>query len=500
MGRAYTDKHRVILYQTGKAGRDITDFCSDIEQRDELNALACELSFGTMQNPHDGYVPNLDIRAGDKVRVENNGTEVFSGIIIEVGLDGTVTAYDPGWYLNTSQIVFQCAGLAADEAIRRLCGKAGVAPGSICALPTKMAQVWVGATPADILADILGACTREIGKEYQCRVDAGKLTVQALATTAIKAFHKPADNLSAFDITWALGQVSGSDSIAELRNAVVLAAEDDSAVYIGAQAANAASIQKYGLLQLVETADFGTANAALAAQAKNLLALNDRVAYGRQIDEIWGADEVRSGVVLDFNSPAFGISGRNRVTAVTHRYGKAGHTMSLELSAIDEPRAADASDKVQVWGVPDEAAGSSGGGTGDAGAFLAAARGEVGTTETPPGSNRTKYGKWAGNDGVAWCVIFVCWCAAQSGAPIPTGLAYVGDMTAHFSGKGKYKTVASGYIPQPGDLMIQSDRHIGIVESATRSAVQTIEGNCSNGVRRMTRYYGEISGFCTPFA
>ncbi len=72
-------------------------------------------------------------------------------------------------------------------------------------------------------------------------------------------------------------------------------------------------------------------------------------------------------------------------------------------------------------------------------------------------------------------------------------------MSKYFARRGKYRSVASGYIPKPGDLMIQGTRHIGIVERATRGAVQTIEGNCADAVRRMTRQYSEITGFCTPW-
>ena len=52
----------------------------------------------------------------------------------------------------------------------------------------------------------------------------------------------------------------------------------------------------------------------------------------------------------------------------------------------------------------------------DANKVLAVARGELGNTESPAGSNRTKYGKWFGLDGYAWCMIFVMWCFGQVGA------------------------------------------------------------------------------------
>ncbi len=137
-------------------------------------------------------------------------------------------------------------------------------------------------------------------------------------------------------------------------------------------------------------------------------------------------------------------------------------------------------------------------GSGSAAAFVETARNEIGYKEKT-GNNDNKYSEWAGNPNVSWCAYFVSWCAAHSGAPVPTTYGYVGSFTDHFKSKGLYKSASSGYIPKPGDIMIQTDRHIGIVESADSSAVHTIEGNTSNSVKRMTRSYGEITGFCTPW-
>ena len=38
---------------------------------------------------------------------------------------------------------------------------------------------------------------------------------------------------------------------------------------------------------------------------------------------------------------------------------------------------------------------------------LEIARAELGQTEQPAGSNRTKYGAWFGLDGYPWCMMFV---------------------------------------------------------------------------------------------
>lgn len=502
MAYGYVDAHRLIRYRGGQA-RDITAFAGDLQAVDELGTLSVELSFGVIVAPWDQYVEKDIVQPGDKLRVVNHDLTVFSGQVESVTLDGGVTAYDRGWYLNKSQIILQVTGMPGDEAIRQACAKAGVGVASICSLPTKITQVWLGDTPADILGEILETVAAETGKQYQYFVRDDGLVVQELPTAAIKAYHKPADNLPAFNITWALGQVSGEDSIAELRNAVVIAAEGDGKAYIGAQAKNSASVEQYGFLQYIQTVTSNPGTAQLKQMVQNLLSQLDRVGRTRTISEIWGCDEVRSGVVLNFNSPAFGVTGKHRVTRVTHHYGGAGHTMELEIEALEEPRAAGTTDTVSVYGLPDNigTGGSSGGvttgGDGSAAAFVSTAMSQVGYREGA--GNNNKYGAWFGMNNVAWCVIFVCWCAAQSGAPIPTKYSYVGDMSSYFQSRGLYRTVASGYIPKAGDLMILGDRHIGIVRSATRSAVYTVEGNYSDSVATVTRYYSEISGFCTPW-
>ena len=529
MGANYVDKYTLTRYREGQEAKDITAYAGNLQAVDEMGALSVELTFDMLTAPWDKYVEPGVVQPGDKLRLTNRGTDTFSGVAVTVGLDGHVTAYDRGWYLNKSQIILQVTDMAADEAIRQMCGKAGVSAGNVCSLPAKITQVWLGETPADILTEILETCSAETGKQYLYRVADDRLQVEELPTEPIKAYHKPADNLAAYDITWALGQVSGEDSIEDLYNVAVIAAEANGKAYIGAQASNAESIARYGFLQMVETVSEDPGTAQLGQMVKNMLAQADRVGRTRTISEIWGADEVKSGVVLDFNSPAFGISGKNRVTRVTHYYGGAGHTMALEIAALEEPRAAAAGlvddegqptstavaetvekaseDTVIVNGLPDLSPpessglgvtlGSTGGVSGGAAAFLQVAMSQVGYREGA--GNNNKYGSWAGNNYAAWCVYFVCWCAAQSGAPIPTGYGYVGDMSDYFIARGKYKSVSSGYIPKAGDLMIQGDRHIGIVRSATRSAVYTVEGNYSDSVATVTRYYSEISGFCTPW-
>ena len=229
MGTQYVDDHRFLLYKGG-AVTDITEAVDAPEARDELSALSVEVSFTAVRNNNrDKYMHWYNIEPGDKLRIVNHGVEVFSGVILTVGLDGTVTANDPGWYLTKSQVIFQAANAAAPDAVRRLCAKTGIAAGTIDLPPTRISQVWVGTTPEQILEDILDICSAETGLTYRRRVRGGALQVGPMPTVPIIAYHKPADNLGAFDITLAKGNVTGSDSMADLINSVALAAGGDSA-------------------------------------------------------------------------------------------------------------------------------------------------------------------------------------------------------------------------------------------------------------------------------
>lgn len=113
MGSAYVDDHRFSLYQGGQ-WRDITAWVGSPEARDKLEALSVELTFSVLRNQlYDAGMPWPGVRPGSKLRVDNHGREVFSGVVQTVGLDGSVTANDRGWYLTKSKILLQVSNAAA---------------------------------------------------------------------------------------------------------------------------------------------------------------------------------------------------------------------------------------------------------------------------------------------------------------------------------------------------------------------------------------------------
>lgn len=127
-----------------------------------------------------------------------------------------------------------------------------------------------------------------------------------------------------------------------------------------------------------------------------------------------------------------------------------------------------------------------------------------------------KYKNWYGMD-ENWCAMFVSWCANECGyieAGIMPKTASVAEMQRWYISHELYQTKESGYIPNPGDVIIfkNGTSHVGIVVSydAETKMITTIEGNTGSsetavyhkGSRVKERKYlltnARISGYGTP--
>ena len=149
--------------------------------------------------------------------------------------------------------------------------------------------------------------------------------------------------------------------------------------------------------------------------------------------------------------------------------------------------------------------------------LLNIARAELGTKESPAGSNNVMYntayygrevydGLW--DTEFPWCVVFLWWCFRQAGA---AELFYGGSKTASCRQLMAYHKRQAVTDYQPGDIIFYNfhgkttAEHVGICESAGGSSIVTIEGNTGVGndanggaVMRRTRPLGQIVGAYRP--
>ncbi|MBE6973021.1 MAG: CHAP domain-containing protein [Ruminococcaceae bacterium] len=146
--------------------------------------------------------------------------------------------------------------------------------------------------------------------------------------------------------------------------------------------------------------------------------------------------------------------------------------------------------------------------------LLELARGELGVTEHPRGSNRVKYntdyyGREVSGSGYPWCCVFVWWLFQRAQA---AQLFFGGERTAYCPALLAYhkkQWVKGEY--QPGDVIFfnfsgrNAAAHVGICEKWDGSMITTIDGNTGEGneanggaVMRRTRNKKYIMGAYRP--
>ena len=111
------------------------------------------------------------------------------------------------------------------------------------------------------------------------------------------------------------------------------------------------------------------------------------------------------------------------------------------------------------------------------------ARLELGTKESPPDSNNVKYNSWfygrpvSGRD-YAWCMVFIQWLFCQAGKKLPYITASCSALLNWYNANRPSRVVKT---PQPGDIIIYSFGHTGIVETVgSDGTITAIEGNTSS--------------------
>lgn len=155
------------------------------------------------------------------------------------------------------------------------------------------------------------------------------------------------------------------------------------------------------------------------------------------------------------------------------------------------------------------------------------AKSQVGTVETPKGSNKNKYAKFFDDlrksgvkiynglkDGAAWCDIFADYCYIQAvGVEIGPKMIYQPlngcGAGVKFSAEYYRKNKAFYTSPEVGDQIFYgkdgepgTETHTGIVVKLTEKTVYTVEGNTGNEVKAKTVSRSQIGkkvvGFGRP--
>jgi hypothetical protein len=138
-------------------------------------------------------------------------------------------------------------------------------------------------------------------------------------------------------------------------------------------------------------------------------------------------------------------------------------------------------------------------------AIVQTAEGQVGQIEQPFGSNdgpaitmyRTAVA--GAEPGEPWCAQFASWVAKQAGIPLGDegqGFSAVSQIWSWAQQTGRAIPNGPGVVPQPGDLIVFGDEHVGIVTGVQANGdIDTVEGNYDNQVVNNVRSPDEATGY-----
>lgn len=131
---------------------------------------------------------------------------------------------------------------------------------------------------------------------------------------------------------------------------------------------------------------------------------------------------------------------------------------------------------------------------------------DIGYTEYPPNSNRTKYGEWYGWNGVSWCMEAVQYWYDKAGYTLPYKTASCSALLTWYKA---YQPDKIKKMPLPNDIVIYKFGHTGIVESGDSQKAIAIEGNTSpttsgsqsngGGVYRRIRSADQVEAYIRPY-
>lgn len=315
------------------AWTDVTAVTGNYTRSDNVDSLGMAFSFDLINNPLDKKFNRFEIPIGSKVVLSNNGTNIFSGIIISYDRSSmahySYKAYDYGFYLNKSEAMIQFNNTSVSTAITRLCNENSIPVGAVTSISTNVSKIYNGDKISDIIKDLLKLGTNELGTKYRLEVRDNKLYIDKYEDLIITAYYKPARNVGGFDPTNIPGSFNSTYSIEDMATRVLIISSSEKNATIRAKAEDSENISKYGLLTKVEKLDDKN-NSQAANIAKLKLKELNKVKRSFKIT-LFGDDKVRAGRMLVFNQPEINLVGAFLVKNCTHNYNGRSHTMSLDL-------------------------------------------------------------------------------------------------------------------------------------------------------------------------
>jgi len=332
----------LLIKNDGQKSYDITPLVGTITWDSNLSLMAA-MEFDVHWTDAKLFPVNpCDV--GDVVIFTKDGEEVHRGIIVTERRSGRAaikySVYDYAWYLGKSKSVYQFNNIPASQAITKILKDFGMLIGNIPEMPTKIDEIYIEKSPAEIIEDIYKRHERASGKRYNVEMRQGKIYFEEMKDLVIRGTFKLADNIAAADV---MANPLGADrtrTIESMRNRVKILVEHDDKektkpkYEIVAHAQDEGMIQKYGLLEEVFKID--AEDAAKAREVARILLQRLARIHETNSIKLMGDVAFKAGRLLDLDEPITGMKQRFMITSAKHEVKNQIHTMQLELALPED--------------------------------------------------------------------------------------------------------------------------------------------------------------------
>jgi len=316
--------HRLLLI-SDEGEKDITRLSGNITFSSSVDTLGMALNFDLARNHKDSnFLLTEEVNAGSFISFLGE-EELFFGIVIDSDLGKfkrSIKCLDLSFYLNKNKLIKQFKNTGADAAIKNVCSSIGVEVGVIAPMATSITKIYKNNTVAEIILDILKQVTEETGKKYRMEVNSRKLDIKPEGYEKVKA---------RYDFQ---GNVTKSESIADMKNSIVVTSNNQDDTNTLAEKRDESSIKRYGMLQeviQVEPKDISKVRNIASKKLEELNKILSKVSI-----EVFGSDNLRAGRTLEVVNEEFGLKGEYLIRSCRHSYQKY-HKTALELGGdLDE--------------------------------------------------------------------------------------------------------------------------------------------------------------------
>lgn len=284
-----------------------------------------------INNTTDGIVPLITFEEGRELRIyDDNDIEIFRGIIFyqSINSKGVVNlkAYDENIYLTKNSDSRKFVNMKASDIVRRLCDDFGISYGTIAdtgyVIPKLILRNY---TLWDMMITALTETRKQTGRRFYIYSDQGRLHLVERKEKVAALVVERGTNLI---------RASYFRTIEDLRNKIRVIA-DSEAGSRSVTVQNQELINRYGLMQYVETMPGDATTSELKQRANKLLDQLGVIKDEATIEAI-GDLNIRTGMAVYAVEPMTGILGAYYVVADEHVISNGVHKMYLTLSATDD--------------------------------------------------------------------------------------------------------------------------------------------------------------------